>query len=184
MVLLVNDFRRRKHAQAKPQTFAFFETATSFSFVRSNRAPKDHWLDKLLEGAPPGQIVGGGRSDPIFNRLTTDIHSAVKQVEAVNPDQKWPNVLALVNHDNMCGFDDLIGTLTGNLYTNSGNAHPIYKQFSEGRIKDERGKIHLFLWLDDFKPLQSLFSQTNHECHIRLCELLGINSNDIIQIRS
>lgn len=153
-------------------------------FCEVKSSLKDRWLDKQLDDAPPGVIVGGGRNDPIFNRLTADIHSAVKQFDTVNPDQKWPNVLALVNHDDMCGFNDLIGILTGNFYTDSGNIHPIYKQFSEGRIKDEKGRIHLFIWLDDFKPHRLLFSQSIHALHIRLCELFGINMNDIKQIGS
>jgi hypothetical protein len=176
-------FSKEETRTGKTPDFRVFRGGDFVFFCEVKSSPKDRWLDKLLEGATPGEIVGGGRSDPIFNRLTADIHSAVKQFNAVNPDQKWPSVLALVNHDDMCGFNDLIGILTGNFYADDGNTHPIYKQFSEGRIRDEKGKIHLFIWLDDFKPQRLLFSQTNHECHIRLCELLGTNSNDIKQIR-
>ncbi len=57
----------------------------------------------------------GSRKDPIFNRLADDIHTAVKQFDAVNPKVTDPNVLALVNHDRKCGFLDLIGVMTGKL---------------------------------------------------------------------
>lgn len=177
-------FSKEETRAGKTPDFRVFQDGEFGFFCEVKSSPKDRWLDKQLENAPPGEIVGGGRSDPIFNRLTTDLHSALKQFEAVNPVQEWPNVLALVNHDDMCGFNDLIGILTGNFYSDSGNVHPIYKQFSEGRIKDEKGKIHLFLWLDDFKPDRLLFSQTNHELHLRLCELFKINMNEIKQIGS
>lgn len=128
--------------------------------------------------------VEGLREDPIFNRLTDDIHTAVKQFDAVNQKVEAPNVLAFVNYDRNCGFLDLIGVLTGNFIAENDQPHPIYKQFSEGRIKDEKARIHLFLWLDDFKPERLLFSQTNAEFHKQLCGWFGVNPNDIKQIGS
>lgn len=126
----------------------------------------------------------GLRKDPVFNRLTDDIHTAVKQFDAANPKAEAPNVLALINHDRSCGFQDLIGVLTGNFIAENNQPHPIYKQFSEGRIKDEKTRIHLFLWLDDFKPERLLFSQTHVEFHKRLCGWFGVDPNDIKQIGS
>lgn len=108
----------------------------------------------------------------------------MKQFDAVNKDQEHPNVLALVNHDDKCGFNDLLGILTGNFYANDGTAHPIYWQFSHGRIRDEKGKVHLFIWLDDHKPGRLLFSPTNEPHHATLCTLFGINQNEIKQIGS
>jgi len=128
--------------------------------------------------------VEGLRKDPVFNRLTDDIHTAVKQFDAVNPKVRIPNVLALVNHDRRCGFLDLIGVLTGNFIAENNQMYPIYKQFSEGRIKDEKARIHLFLWLDDFKPERLLFSQTHSEFHKQLCGYFGVDSDAITQIGS
>jgi hypothetical protein len=132
----------------------------------------------------PCKLAKGARNDPIFNRLTTDIYEAVKQFDAVNIDQKHPNVLALVNHDDMCGFNDLLGILTGNFYADDGITHPIYRQFSHGRIKDKKGNVHLFIWLDDYEPDHLLFSQTNEIHHATLCTIFGINRNEIKQISS
>ena len=56
----------------------------------------------------------------------------------------------------MCGFNDLIAVVTGNAYTEGGEVLPIYKQYSEGRTKHEIGKIDLFIWLDDFKPSETV----------------------------
>ena len=82
----------------------------------------------------------------------------------------------------MCGFNDLLGILTGNFYANDGTAHPIYRQFSHGRIKDEKGKVHLFIWLDDYKPDRLLFSQTEEVHHATLCTAFGIRQDEIKQV--
>ena len=157
------------------------ESLVFYCEVKSSRDP---WFDNLLENAPAGEIVGGLRNDPIFNRLVADIHEAVKQFNAVNPKQEIPNVIALVNHDDKCGFDDLLAVLTGNFYADNGIAHPIYRQFSEGRIKDEKSRIHLFIWLDDYKPERLLFSQTNEGLHLKLCQWFRIEPGSIQQIGS
>jgi len=121
----------------------------------------------------------GYRIDPVFNRLTDDIHTAVKQFDAVNPRVETPNVLAFVNHDRYCGILDLIGVLTGKFIAENDQTHPIYLKYSEGRIKEEKARIHLFLWLDDFKPDRFLFSQTHAGFHKSLCGWFEIDQNAI-----
>ena len=68
-------------------------------FCEVKSSPADRWLDAMIENVSPGEIVGGGRKDPIFNRMTADIHKAVKQFDAVNENREYPNVLFLINHD-------------------------------------------------------------------------------------
>ena len=136
----------------------------------------------MMENASSGEIIGGGRKDPIFNRLTADIHKAVKQFDAVNRSREYPNVLFLINHDKQAGFLDLLAVLTGNFYAESGAVHAIYRQFSHGRIKSEKGRIDLFIWLDDKNPDRVLFSQTSAQHHSALCAAFGTNPGDIEQI--
>ena len=143
---------------------------------------KDEWLNQQLKSPDPDGMAGGLRNDPTYNRLTADIHQAIKQFDAVNKDQKYPNVLSFVNHNHMCDNWDLISILTGNAYTNDGEILPIYRQFSHGRIKNERKNIHLFIWLDDRKPDQLLFSQTNENHHAALCKMFNITQSEIKQI--
>lgn len=126
----------------------------------------------------PGK-ADGLKSDPIFNRLTNDIHLSAKQFRSVNPGSEVPNVLAFVNHDNLCGFLDLIAVYTGNHMTENGGASPIYRQFSEGRIKSEKSTIHMLIWLDDFRPHRFLFTNINAAFHNNLCSHIGLNSVDI-----
>jgi hypothetical protein len=140
---------------------------------------KDEWLDNQMATVSPGEIAGGLRNDPIFNRLTDDIYEATKQFDSVNPDLTFPNVIAFVNHDSSCGFLDLIAVVTGNAMTEGSGAIPIYRLYSEGRIRDKKDRIHLFIWLDDFKPLRLLFSQTNENHHKLLCSYLNINPTTI-----
>jgi hypothetical protein len=49
---------------------------------------------------------------------------------------------AYINHDVNCDFFDLIAILTGNFYSDDGSSHPIYKKYSDGRIKDEKNRIN------------------------------------------
>ena len=120
--------------------------------------------------------------DSIFNRLTSYIYKASKQFDAVNSELQVPNVLALVNQDDMSNFHDLLEILTGNFYADDGSVLPISKKFSEGRIKEHKIKIHLIIWLDaldNFKLRGFWFSQINEEFHLKLCQWFGVNPNDI-----
>jgi hypothetical protein len=88
-----------------------------------------------------------------------------------------------VNHDRSCGFLDLLAVLTGNFYGTEGT-YPIYRQFSEGRIKDEKSRIHAYIWLDDFRPTRVLFSRTHAGHHSTLCKLLGFDDEDLENVDS
>src|ERR1700733_2636220 len=77
------------------------------------KSPRDDWLDNQLDEAPPFTIVGGGRPDPIFNRIVRHVAKAATQFDAVNADRSVLNLLAFVNHDAMSHFADLRETLTG-----------------------------------------------------------------------
>jgi hypothetical protein len=178
----VERFTKIETRSSQTPDFRVFQNAEFLFYCEVKSILEDRWLDKQLNSATHSKLMGGNRKDPIFNRLAKDIHDAVKQFDAVNKDQKYPNVLTLVNHDDMCGFDDLLGVLTGNFYSNDGTAHPIYRQFSDGRIKDEKEKIHLFIWLDDHKPDRWFLSQTKESHHTALCALLDIEQNEIKQI--
>ncbi|MBK1650540.1 hypothetical protein [Rhabdochromatium marinum] len=182
--LTAERFSKAETRAGKTPDFRVSQNGEFLFYCEVKSSSENRWLDNQLTNAAPGDIVGGARNDPIYNRLTSDIHNSMKQFDAVNKDHKFPNVLALVNHDDMCGFNDLLGILTGNFYANDGTAHPIYRQFSHGRIKEEKGKIHLFIWIDDHKPNRLLFSQTDETHHSALCNAFGVQPNEIKQIGS
>ena len=153
-------------------------------FCEVKNSEKDSWLDDLLDGVNPGEVAGGLRSDPVFNRLTTHIHKARKQFDAVNPREDLPNVLAFHNEDKHAGFLDLLAVTTGNFFADDGTVHPIYKNFSEGRVKSDIERIHLFIWLDEFKPYRFLFNTINSRYQNRLCALFGYDPDELSIVRT
>lgn len=100
---------------------------------------------------------GGLRNDPIFNRLSNRVHEAAKQFAAVNPDYKLPNVLVFTNSDRLCSVQDLKCVLTGNQEIDSGPPEPMFKNISEGRIRDEKHSIDLYVWNDVYLGADSRF---------------------------
>lgn len=179
----VERFSKAETRAGKTPDFRVFRNGEFLFYCEVKSSREDRWLDEQLYNAAPGELAGGARNDPIFNRLTKDIHEAVKQFDAVNKDQGYPNVLALVNHDDMCGFNDLLGILTGNFYADDGTAYPIYPQFSHGRIKDEKRKVHLFIWIEDHKPYRLLF-KTEEAHHEALCAAFCVEKTEIRHIDS
>jgi hypothetical protein len=177
-------FSKEEMRAGKTPDFRILRGEVLQFFCEVKASPKDGWLETQLEEATPGQLVGGLRNDPIFNRLTDDIHRAIQQFDGVNAERKKPNVLALVNHDEMSGFNDLLGVLTGKFHTEKGMAYPIYKQFSDGRIRGEKDRIDLYIWLDDHKPNRLVFSQVDKGHYAKLLALFGLSQDEIVQIDS
>lgn len=173
-------FKKIDTRLGKTPDFRVYSDGNFAFFCEVKASPKDNWLDEQQQQTAPNKIFGGLRQDPIFNRLTSDIHTAVKQFDAVNPQRVYPNVLALVNHDDTCGFQDLLAVLTGNFYADDGTSHSIYKQFSHGRIKEGKQRIDLFVWIDHHGPNHLLFSQADKVLHSLVAK--AFNSRGIMQI--
>ena len=182
--LVANRFSKSEVGKNKTPDFRVQRSGSDnllfYCEVKSIR--KNDWLGRYHADPESPEMVGSARKDPVFNRLTEDIHEAAKQFEAVNPEIIYPNVLAFVNHDRMCGFFDLIGVLTGNFMAEGGKTFPIYRLYSEGRIRQEKDGLHLFVWLDDFKPHRLLFSQTHENHHLLLCDCFHIEPSVIKQV--
>jgi hypothetical protein len=180
--LTVQRFSKAQMRAGKSPDFRVLKEDEFRFYCEVKSSPKDRWLDQQIGVVSPGSVAGGARKDPIFNRLAADIHDAVKQFDAVNADRTHPNVLVLVNHDEQCGFNDLLAVLTGNFYAADGTVHPIYQRYSHGRIKDQKCRVDLYIWLDDYKPERFLFSQSNEIHHRSLCAIFGVNPDEIRQI--
>jgi hypothetical protein len=61
----------------------------------------------------------------------------------------------------------------------------VEKSLSEdGRIRDEKTRIHLYIWMDDRKPERFLFSHAHEAHHATLCILFGIESSAIRRMGS
>jgi len=110
---------------------------------------RDRWLENLSKETEENRLYGGSRNDPIFNRITRHIHNATKQLVNFNSTKRYFNVIAFYNQDSSCGFNDLIAVTTGYFLSEDGSNHPIYKKYSEGRIKKDIENIHLFIWISE-----------------------------------
>lgn len=175
-------FSKTERRQGKTPDFRVFHGEKLMFYCEVKSVEKDTWLDKKLDVAAPGVVVGGLRDDPVFNRLADDIHQAVAQFLAVNPDAVVPNVMVFVNHDSMCDEQDMVAVLTGQFLADDGTAHRIYAKFSEGRIKNEKYAIHLFCWAEKERIRALAFNQGDSAHCDLLCELLGYDPRHIKRI--
>jgi hypothetical protein len=143
-------FSKEEIRRGKTPDFRVFKAEDLAFYCEAKHLQRDRWLDEHLRKAQPGELIGGLRdSDPSFSRLTGHIHQAVKQFEAVNPDHDYPNVLFFTNSDKTIKPDVMREVVTGNFSGKSGMVDPIFKKYSEGRIKKEICKIDLMMWIDD-----------------------------------
>jgi hypothetical protein len=110
----VERFAKAAMRQGRTPDFHVISNDSLAFFCEVKTAQEDEWLDRQIEQAPPGTLGGGARPEPIYNRISNQIHSAAGQFDSVNPECEHPNVLAIVNSDRQAGKVDLIGVLTGN----------------------------------------------------------------------
>jgi len=105
---------------------------------------------------------------------------------AVNPDRKYPNVLAFTNSDKHCDNRDLVAVMTGNFYVEGGGAAPIYIAYSEGRIKKEKFVIDLYIWFEESKGQDQMgfhYFISNCPHYGALCVPLASDSSSSGQVR-
>jgi hypothetical protein len=145
--LSTKSFSRAERMSSKTPDLKIFcdEELLGYCEVKS---PRDEWLDDLLDQAAPGQIVGGLRDDPTFNRIARNIEKAAAQLEAVNKDGSLLNVLAIVNHADANDISDLREVLEGQFRSNGGEVFPTITNISERWLGDTRFKIDLYIWID------------------------------------
>ena len=93
-----------------------------------------------------------------------------------------PNVLIFVNHDEMSGYDDLASAITGDFITDDGARYPIYRMVSEGRIKDEKFRVHLYVWIEaETQTPKNLIFNKAHEAHLTtLCKYFGADPSELL----
>lgn len=172
-------FSKQERQHLKTPDYSIYKGTNLAFFCEVKTVLRDEWLDHQLDTAPPGSIIGGGRSDPVLNRLTSKIHEAVQQFDVINPYLICPNVLAFVNHDQNSDLHDLVGVITGQFLANGRGLCPIYYRFSEGRIRSEKFRVHLYIWLDEFWGNFYLFNNYAVDHLGRLCEYFGIDRASI-----
>ena len=180
--LTVGRFSKAEMRQGRTPDFRVLRGADLVFYCEVKNAQEDLWLDAQSKTAPEGSLYGGSRPDPVYNRVANYVHSAARQFRAVNRDAQVPNVLAIINEDRMAGFADLRSVLTGNFYSDEGPPDPIFRNISEGRIREDRFRIHLYLWFDRGKSRPHMvFSQSNPDHDAALCRHFGVRPDQIKQ---
>lgn len=145
------------------------------------KSPRDDWLDEQLDAAPAGQIVGGARNDPTFNRIARHVEKAATQFHAVNPDRSVPNILVFVNHADGSNYADLHETLTGVFLADDGTRHLTMMHIAERRIGEAKQKIDIYIWVDaQSRRVQGyVFNEADLARVQTICELLGLDREKI-----
>ena len=131
-------FSKQEMRAGKTPDYRVLRDARLVAYCEAKHLQRDDWASGL-------------RSDPIFNRISNHIHEAAQQFNAVNPDHAYPNILVFANSDGMSDARDLDSVITGLFRVKGGTDEAIYEQFSEGRIKEEKCKIDLYVWWDTWK---------------------------------
>lgn len=174
----VAGFSNNEMRDFKAPDFRLTRNGVDVAYCEVKSFQHDAWLESQLEKAAAGELVGGLRPDPVFNRISNAIHTAFKQFNSVNPDHRLMNFLFLMNHDTGAGPVDLDRVLTGFENPRAGVLDPTCVQYSAGRIRQEKTKIDLYVWLDFQRDGQIRFREYrvlgNQESRQWVCSLLGI----------
>lgn len=118
------------------------------------KSPRDDWLDdqfaeaEAMPAEERPEIVGGGRPDPIFNRLGRLVKKAAKQFAAVADEGEVPRILVIVNHDELTRFEDLRVTFRGFEISADGWRFDTFPGAAEGVRKAAAPHIDLVVFID------------------------------------
>ena len=181
----VGSFSKNEMRDMKTPDFRLSRGGAEVALCEVKSFLRDEWLEDQLKQVAPGELAGGLRSDPIYNRISNAVHTAAKQFASAISDHTLYNFLVLVNHDTSAKYQDLVSILTGYWDPLHGIFDRTHMQFSEGRIRDEKMKIDLYVWLnirrDGTLGPESLFFG-NVETRPAVCELLGVNPAQVKNI--
>ena len=184
----VSGFSKNEMRGMKAPDFRLSRNGIEVAYCEVKSFQRDNWLEDQLRKAQTGEMVGGLRPDPIFNRISNAIHSAFKQFSDVNPDHRLMNFLFLVNHDTSAKPVDLDRVLTGYENPRMDMFEPTCVQYSAGRICNEKREIDLYVWLD-FDQTGAIRSREyrvlgNPQSRQWVCGLLGIEPSIVKSIPS
>ena len=167
---------------SKTPDFRLLSQGKLVAYCEVKTFERDVWIDKMLDSVCPGELTGGVRNDPIYNRIANAIHMASKQLVSMNPDHEALNILVLVNRDKQAKYQDLVSVTTGKWDPLAGIHDKTHVQFSEGRIREEKYKIDLYVWLDTLKegqPELRGYFFGNYGNRPKACSLFGIDAEAV-----
>lgn len=169
----VENWLKQYQLQPKRYTRAELRNGRRTPDFRVYQAGVEKFFCEVKSVLPSVKGTGGG-SDPIPNRLTDDIHDACKKFIDSNPSHLLPNVLTFVQCDMCSGVDYLEDVYLGHWLMDDGTAYPFYVKYANGRIKEEKTIIDLYLWFGG-NSVEFRFTGTHSQHYIELCRLFGRN---------
>lgn len=133
-------------SNSKTPDFKIYKEKEQIALCEVKAIEYGSFLNQANPSNSPFFIFGG--KDSTFNRLSDDIKKAAKQFKSYDPNHQLPRILVFVNYETSCDIEDFLSVYTGNFHATDGSMHPIYKKISEGRIKELKKEIDVYIWLN------------------------------------
>jgi hypothetical protein len=144
--VVLQPFSKEEKTKGKTPDFKLMKESKLCGYCEL-KSPRDDWVFEFPDDIKPGESVTKTRSSPTSNNLARQIESAVEQFDAVNPDHKLPNVLAIVNHAAGRTRSDLHITVTG-IQVPDGPRLYTLKPDRQKQVWESARRVDLFLWID------------------------------------
>lgn len=130
-------FSHDEKMRGKTPDFRIFRNQNLSGLIEI-KSPRDDWLDEQFEQAMKlptdrrTELVGGLRSDPVFNRLGRLLKKAAQQLAAVEIGAHVPRLVVIVNHDDMTRPVDVDVTIKGEEISEDGSVISTQEGAAEG----------------------------------------------------
>jgi hypothetical protein len=172
--VVLQPFSKEERAKGKTPDFKLMKGSKLCGYCEL-KSPRDDWIFGFPDDIKPGESAIKTRPSPTSNNLARQIESAVEQFDAVNPDHKLPNVLAIVNHAAGRTRSDLHVTVTG-IQVPDGPRLYTLKPDRQKQVWEAARRVDLFLWIDaQNRTCQHVYpDDAIHRAEA--CALLGIES--------
>jgi hypothetical protein len=170
---------------SKTPDFKLFRNGILVAYCEVKSFQHDPWLDEALDAIEPEEFVNGTRPDPVYNRISNAIHIAAGHLESVNLKHERLNFMVMVNRDKHAKREDMESVLTGYWDPLNGEFDETHTAFSEGRIREDKRKIDLYIWME-LSSEGALICKScffgNDSTKNEVCNLLGIDSEAVMII--
>jgi ribosomal protein L30 len=137
------------------------------------KSPRDDYVFETPQDGQPAIR----KNVPFYRKLGSHVRDAAKQVRAVNPDHKLPNIVAFVSHAPRIEQRDLIATIAG-LPNPGGPRIFLLGPKMRRQVMDAAREVDLYLWIDAKTGTLKHLS-TNGAAHQQTAlDLLGLSNEE------
>ncbi len=79
------------------------------------------------------------------------------------------------------GITDLFRVWTGNAYCEGGEVIPMFREYSDGRIRETKLRVHLYLWFNEWQEREpwKFFPEVHAVHHATMCRSINVNPADL-----